>query len=82
VAAPPARETGWRVRLSASGAPAPSSHRAARRRHGRRGLAEQKIPAGTAALLLASVPVWMIITSRVVDSERISILTAGGLVLA
>jgi drug/metabolite transporter (DMT)-like permease len=43
--------------------------------------AEQKIPAGTAALLLASVPVWMIITSRVVDNERISILTASGLVL-
>jgi drug/metabolite transporter (DMT)-like permease len=43
--------------------------------------AEQKIPAGTAALLLASVPVWMIITSRVVDSERITFPTAGGLVL-
>jgi drug/metabolite transporter (DMT)-like permease len=43
--------------------------------------AEQKIPAGTAALLLASVPVWMIITSRVVDNERITFLTAGGLVL-
>jgi drug/metabolite transporter (DMT)-like permease len=43
--------------------------------------AEQKIPAGTAALLLASVPVWMIITSRIVDNERISVLTAGGLVL-
>src|SRR6202050_1926442 len=43
--------------------------------------AEQKIPAGTAALLLASVPVWMIITSRVADNERISVLTAGGLVL-
>jgi drug/metabolite transporter (DMT)-like permease len=43
--------------------------------------AEQRIPAGTAALLLASIPVWMIITSRVVDKERISVLTAGGLVL-
>jgi drug/metabolite transporter (DMT)-like permease len=43
--------------------------------------AEQKIPAGTAALLLASVPVWMIITSRVADNERITFLTAGGLVL-
>ena len=31
-----------------------------------------KIPAGTAALLLASVPVWMIITSRIVDNERIT----------
>jgi drug/metabolite transporter (DMT)-like permease len=39
--------------------------------------AEQKIPAGTAALLLATVPVWMIITSRIVDNERIRILTAG-----
>jgi drug/metabolite transporter (DMT)-like permease len=43
--------------------------------------AEQKIPAGTAALLLASVPVWMTITSRIVDSQRISLRTAGGLVL-
>jgi drug/metabolite transporter (DMT)-like permease len=43
--------------------------------------AEQKIPAGTAALLLATVPVWMIITSRIADAERISVLTAGGLVL-
>jgi drug/metabolite transporter (DMT)-like permease len=43
--------------------------------------AEQQIPAGTAALLLATIPVWMIITSRVVDNERISVLTAGGLVL-
>ena len=43
--------------------------------------AEQTIPAGTAALLLASIPVWMIITSRVVDNERITFLTAGGLVL-
>ena len=56
-------------------------HRAACRRHGRRRWAEQKIPAGTAALLLATVPVWMIITSRIVDNERITILTAGGLVL-
>jgi drug/metabolite transporter (DMT)-like permease len=43
--------------------------------------AEQKIPAGTAALLLATVPVWMIITSRIADQEKISVLTAGGLVL-
>jgi drug/metabolite transporter (DMT)-like permease len=43
--------------------------------------AEQKIPAGTAALLLASVPVWMTITSRVADNERISARTAGGLAL-
>jgi len=33
--------------------------------------AEQKIPAGTAALLLATIPVWMIITSRVVDMSAI-----------
>jgi drug/metabolite transporter (DMT)-like permease len=32
-----------------------------------------------AALLLATVPVWMTITSRVVDNERISVLTAAGL---
>jgi drug/metabolite transporter (DMT)-like permease len=43
--------------------------------------AEQKIPAGTAALLLASVPVWMTITSRIADNERISARTAGGLAL-
>ena len=39
--------------------------------------ADQKIPAGTAALLLASVPVWMTITSRIADNERISARTAG-----
>jgi drug/metabolite transporter (DMT)-like permease len=43
--------------------------------------AEQKIPAGTAALLLATIPVWMTITSRIADNERISIRTAGGLAL-
>jgi len=43
--------------------------------------AEQKIPAGTAALLLASIPVWMIIASRIADRERITILTAGGMIL-
>ncbi len=43
--------------------------------------AEQKIPAGTAALLLATIPVWMTITSRIVDRERISVRAAGGLVL-
>ncbi len=43
--------------------------------------AEQKIPAGTAALLLASVPVWMTITSRIADHERVSARTAGGLAL-
>ena len=43
--------------------------------------AEQKISAGTAALLLATVPVWMTITSRIVDTERISVLTAAGLAL-
>ena len=43
--------------------------------------AEQKIPACTAALLLASIPVWMTITSRIVYHERISVRTAGGLAL-
>jgi drug/metabolite transporter (DMT)-like permease len=56
-------------------------HRPARRRDGRRAWAEQTIPAGTAALLLATVPVWMTITSRIVDNERISVLTAAGLTL-
>ena len=41
----------------------------------------KQIPAGTAALLLASVPVWMTITSRIADNERISARTAGGLAL-
>jgi drug/metabolite transporter (DMT)-like permease len=43
--------------------------------------AEQTIPAGTAALLLASVPVWMIIASRIADAERITSHAAAGLVL-
>ncbi|HZR54797.1 MAG TPA: EamA family transporter [Streptosporangiaceae bacterium] len=43
--------------------------------------AEQKVGAGTAALLLASIPVWMIIASRVADRERITIRTAGGMIL-
>jgi drug/metabolite transporter (DMT)-like permease len=43
--------------------------------------AEQTIPAGTAALLLASVPGWMIIASRVADGERITRRAAAGLVL-
>lgn len=43
--------------------------------------AEQTIPAGTAALLLATVPVWMIIASRIVDAERITIRTTAGLLL-
>ncbi|HEY2268619.1 MAG TPA: EamA family transporter [Streptosporangiaceae bacterium] len=43
--------------------------------------AEQKIPAGTAALLLATIPVWMIIASRIADRERITVLTAAGMIL-
>jgi drug/metabolite transporter (DMT)-like permease len=43
--------------------------------------AEQTIRAETAALLLATVPVWMIIASRVADGERITRRTAAGLVL-
>jgi drug/metabolite transporter (DMT)-like permease len=43
--------------------------------------AEQKLPADTAALLLASIPVWLVIGSRVVDSERITRRGAVGLLL-
>jgi drug/metabolite transporter (DMT)-like permease len=43
--------------------------------------AEQQLPAGTAALLLASIPVWLVIASRVVDSERITGRGAAGLLL-
>jgi drug/metabolite transporter (DMT)-like permease len=43
--------------------------------------AEQKLPASTVALLLASIPVWLAIASRVVDSERITGRAAAGLLL-
>jgi drug/metabolite transporter (DMT)-like permease len=43
--------------------------------------AEQRLPAGPAALLLATIPVWTILFARVVDGERIGVATAAGLVL-
>jgi drug/metabolite transporter (DMT)-like permease len=43
--------------------------------------AEQRLSAGTAALLLATIPVWTILFARVVDGERIGLPTAVGLVL-
>jgi drug/metabolite transporter (DMT)-like permease len=43
--------------------------------------AEQRLPAGTAALLLATIPVWTILFARVVDGERIGLTTTVGLVL-
>jgi drug/metabolite transporter (DMT)-like permease len=43
--------------------------------------AEQKLPASTAALLLASIPVWLIIASRLVDAEHITGRGAAGLLL-
>jgi drug/metabolite transporter (DMT)-like permease len=43
--------------------------------------AEQRLPAGTAALLLATIPVWTILFARIVDGDRIGLPTAAGLVL-
>jgi drug/metabolite transporter (DMT)-like permease len=43
--------------------------------------AEQKLPAGTAALLLASIPVWLVIASRVATGERITRSATAGLIL-
>jgi drug/metabolite transporter (DMT)-like permease len=43
--------------------------------------AEQKLPAGTAALLLASIPVWLVIASRVAVGERITRRATAGLLL-
>jgi drug/metabolite transporter (DMT)-like permease len=43
--------------------------------------AEQKLPAGTAALLLATIPVWLIIVSHVAGLERIRRRGAVGLAL-
>jgi drug/metabolite transporter (DMT)-like permease len=43
--------------------------------------AEQRLPAGTAALLLATIPVWTILFARVVDRDRVGVRTATGLVL-
>jgi drug/metabolite transporter (DMT)-like permease len=43
--------------------------------------AEQELPAGTAALLLATIPVWVIVFARIVDHERAGLTTAAGLLL-
>jgi drug/metabolite transporter (DMT)-like permease len=43
--------------------------------------AEQRLPAGTAALLLATIPVWTMVFARLVDHERIGLPTAAGLML-
>jgi drug/metabolite transporter (DMT)-like permease len=43
--------------------------------------AEQDLPAGTAALLLATIPVWVIVFTRVVDREPVRVATVAGLVL-
>jgi drug/metabolite transporter (DMT)-like permease len=43
--------------------------------------AEQKLSAGTAALLLASIPVWLIVASRVAGLERVTRCAAVGLLL-
>lgn len=42
--------------------------------------AEQEISSGTAALLLATIPLWMVLGVRIVDGERIGAPVAGGLV--
>jgi drug/metabolite transporter (DMT)-like permease len=41
--------------------------------------AEQKLPSGTTALLLATIPLWMVLGKRVADHERISRPVAVGL---
>ena len=43
--------------------------------------AEQELPAGTAALLLASIPLWLVLLSRIADAEHITRWAAAGLVL-
>ena len=43
--------------------------------------AEQQLPAGTTALLLATIPIWIIVMGRIVDGTAISASTAAGLVL-
>lgn len=43
--------------------------------------AEQKLSAGTAALLLASIPVWLILASRAAGLERVTRRAAAGLLL-
>jgi drug/metabolite transporter (DMT)-like permease len=41
--------------------------------------AEVRLPSGTTALLLATIPVWIVLTKRIVDRERIGALAATGL---
>jgi drug/metabolite transporter (DMT)-like permease len=41
--------------------------------------AEQKLPSGTTALLLATIPLWMVLGRRVFDHERIGLPAALGL---
>jgi drug/metabolite transporter (DMT)-like permease len=42
--------------------------------------AEQRLPSGTTALLLATIPVWLVVTKRLVDGEPIGARAAVGLV--
>lgn len=42
--------------------------------------AEQRLPSGTTALLLATIPVWLVLTKRLVDRERIGPRAAVGLI--
>ena len=42
--------------------------------------AEQRLPSGTTALLLATIPVWLVLTKRLVDGERIGRRAGVGLV--
>jgi drug/metabolite transporter (DMT)-like permease len=41
--------------------------------------AEQKLPSGTTALLLATIPLWMVLGRRIADRERIGAAAALGL---
>jgi drug/metabolite transporter (DMT)-like permease len=41
--------------------------------------AEQRLPSGTTALLLATIPVWLVITKRLVDGEAIGARAGVGL---
>jgi drug/metabolite transporter (DMT)-like permease len=43
------------------------------------GWAEQRLPSGTAALLLATIPLWIMLGRRVVDGERFGLTGALGL---
>jgi drug/metabolite transporter (DMT)-like permease len=43
--------------------------------------AEQRLPSGTAALLLATIPVWVILASALVEKQRLRVVTGIGLLL-